>query len=772
MGSLIFTGNIFWDWIRSFLSWIDVVFYSAISWFFETIFIIANFQLNVFYEDIQRKVYVILGIFMLFKLLFSFLSYLVNPDKISDKEQGMGKLISRIIIVFVMLLALPTAFDILTELQNRLIPVVPRIIIGYNVSSGDYFDDNTGNIDTAGIANNMSLTIYRSFLKSTLACPEKDNSSSWQDITDAQENINEKCDSGEYVYSYTPIIPLLVAVAMLYVLISLNIDVAIRAFQIIILKSMAPIPIISYVDPKSSKDGMFSKWTKMLLTTWGRLFINLGLIYFVIYIISMVFTAEFWAETIGSATAGGNLITNTLVIVFIIVGLLFFARQAPKFVMDALGIKDQGGFSRMLGMGATALGGIGATRAAFRTRQEYDEKHGGNTRLSALRNAGASLFSGLGAVESGGHALMSADKPKILTGYDAQVKSNAARLARLSTGASLAGGVGSLLDNMFSGQTGIDRMELEWKKAEEQLKYDKQKNAERKTIIDRASSKGLESLATSTDIKDFTGASGEVYNLSGVNAARFNSVVESALSGNGVMRDKIYQKSDGSVISTSDYQSMTASRDQIGATIASYKKQTRGVYRDASGAEITDQNVIDQYNDDPNYGYMNGISYSEDVQYINASGDTISVSDYNSMVDSYNDAVQECNGITETDGKEYFTYNGEKIYVEDAKLLQHEVNDGNIADYAEKVLKETKGSNGKPLIKDDVITSAAKRYADANNGKGVERVFAGENGLKANYGKENSKITEKELKVASEKNSDETKRQQEENKMFNKSGKQ
>ena len=131
MGSLIFTGDIFWDWIRSFLSWIDVVFYGAITWFFQTLFIIANFQLDVFYEDIQRNVYVILGIFMLFKLLFSFLSYLVNPDKMNDKEQGMGKLISRIIVVFVMLLALPTAFDVLTELQNRLLPVVPRIITGY-----------------------------------------------------------------------------------------------------------------------------------------------------------------------------------------------------------------------------------------------------------------------------------------------------------------------------------------------------------------------------------------------------------------------------------------------------------------------------------------------------------------------------------------------------------------------------------------------------------------------------------------------------------------
>lgn len=758
MSSLIFTGNIFWDWVRSFLSWIDVVFYTAISWFFDTIFVISNFQLNVFYEDIQQKVYVILGIFMLFKLLFSFLSYLVNPDKINDKEQGMGKLITRVIVVFVMLLALPTAFDVLTELQNRLLPVVPRIIIGHNISSGEYFDDQAGKINVGGISNNMSLSIYRSFVRSSGSCSNEDGSASWENVVDARRDINKKCDDGEYVYEYIPVIPLLVAVAMLYVLISLNIDVAIRAFQILILKSMSPIPIISYVDPKSSKDGMFSKWTKMLLTTWGRLFINLGLVYFVVYLISMIFTGEFWAQTIGSVSSSGDPIVTTLVLVFIIVGLLFFARQAPKFVLDALGIKSQGNFLRMLGMGATALGGIGAARSAYRARNEYDKDN--NLGSHRLRNLGASLFSGLGAVEKGGHAVMSTDKPKFFTGYDAQTKSNAARLSRISAGASLGGGFSSLMDNMLNGQTQIDRMELEWKKAEEQLKYDKQKNAERKTIMDRASTKGLESLDTRTNINGLIGTSGKAYTLKDVNAARFNSAVESALGGNGVMKDKIYQKADGTTISASDYQNMTANRDKMATTVAAYKKQTKSVYRDASGQEITDQNVISKIEKDQNYAYMNGISYSEDVSYADNNGNVITESDYNNMVNSYNDAVQECNGVTQTDGKEYFMYNGEAIYLEDAKILQHDVNDGNIADYAQQALEGT--------IKDDVIVGADKRFADANDGNGVERIFGGENGLKAQFGKENNRITAKELEIAGEKNSTEVKRMQEENKIFNK----
>lgn len=459
MSNLLLTCDIFWDWIRSFLGWIDSILYSAISWFFQTMFIISNFQLNTFYDGIQQRVYVILGIFMLFKLLFSFLSYLVNPDKINDKEQGMGKLISRIIIVFVMLLALPTGFEILTELQNRLLPVVPRIVIGYNISSGDYFDDNTGNVDIDGISKNMSLSIYRAFMRTDQSCVTKDMddaSSNWDSVADAVASITQKCSgTKDYLYTYIPIIPALIAIAMLYVLISLNIDVAVRAFQLLILRSIAPVPIISYVDPKSSKDGMFSKWIKLLLTTWGRLFINLGLIYFVIYLISQVFTTEFWIQTFANTAGSSNTIITVLVLVFIIIGLLFFAREAPKFIMEALGIKNNGGFARMLGMGATALGGIGAARATYRARNKYDKDNNlGNHRL---RNLGASLFSGLGAVETGGHAIMSTDKPTLSTGYDAIAKNNATALRRINAGSTLRGRLLSMGSEIILGQTPADK---------------------------------------------------------------------------------------------------------------------------------------------------------------------------------------------------------------------------------------------------------------------------------------------------------------------------
>ena len=45
----------------------------------------------------------------------------------------------------------------------------------------------------------------------------------------------------------------------------ITIDVAKRVFKLIILEVVAPIPIMSLIDPKSSKDGAFSHWLKSLI---------------------------------------------------------------------------------------------------------------------------------------------------------------------------------------------------------------------------------------------------------------------------------------------------------------------------------------------------------------------------------------------------------------------------------------------------------------------------------------------------------------------------
>lgn len=408
--------NIF-RWLFAFL---DFVVYSVISILFRTIFNLANFELVGFYEAFEQRVYVILGIFMLFKVTVSLITYLVNPDKISDKEQGIGKIVTRIIMVLVMLIALPTFFSLMTEFQNKLLPVIPRVIVGTA--------NTLGSEDVTGIADNMSLTMIQGFAHRKDGCAVDEISNLSQFLT----HINDSCSDGNktiYAYDYLPIVSTIVGALGVYVLFSLCITVAIRAFKMIILRMIAPVPIISYVDPKSSKDGAFSTWTKTLLSTWGELFILIGMIYFIVYMIDFLLSGEAWK---GFFTGISNPIDGALLLAFLFIGLLFFAKQAPQFFFDALGIKTKGTFMRMLGMGATALGMGGNVASQFRDRNVENPGH-------SFKNFGASLFSGLASGLEGGHALLSTDKPTWHTGTDQIQKSKAIASSRIEGHSTLGG---------------------------------------------------------------------------------------------------------------------------------------------------------------------------------------------------------------------------------------------------------------------------------------------------------------------------------------------
>lgn len=324
---------------------------------------------------------------------------------------------------------------------------------------------------------------------------------------------------------------------------------------------LAPVPVISYVDPKSSKNGMFSTWIKTFFTTWAELFILLGIIYFIVYMIDFLIFGEAWKGFFDSVS---NPIEGIILLAFIIVGLLMFAQSAPKFIFDALGIKNKGSFTRMLGMGATAIGGVGNIASQMRQRNQYDRDHN-NGNVHRLRNFGASLFSGIGALTSAGNELMSSDKPNVLTGVSS-INKNAARASeRIAVGSGLIGGISSFGHSLITGESASqlrernlknreDALKLEedaLKTREAELKQNSTQNSFGKSLIDRADSKAKTDLRTTAtytlDGKTYTG-----------NYARYSSWAENVKSGHGVYTrvvngvEETFAKFNGVEINTND----------------------------------------------------------------------------------------------------------------------------------------------------------------------------------------------------------------------------
>lgn len=375
-----------------FLS-IDSAVYSLFNKVFELFFDISKskFLTGDIYSTIFRRVFLIIGIFMLFKLTFSFLSYLISPDSINDPHNpgNMNKLVGRVIASFLFLIILVPIgsgndtpysqnssglsenvqeqgilFGTLQSVQDAILDennnVLGKLILGNNASTVENGINNIG--------NNISTTVFSSFFQVNRDALDTTNHGDYYDGTctyngnvtkvsynykvsnfnDAKNLINVVCtNSGKELFTYDVFISTIVGLIIDVLVFLFTFDVALRSIKLGILRLIAPIPAISYISPKSAKDGAFANYTKILMSTYLDIFLRVALIYLVVLLISHVSSPD--SQIIGYSSG-----TSGIGKVIIIISLLFFAVQAPKFIMQALGIKSKG---TGLGFGAGLLGG-------------------------------------------------------------------------------------------------------------------------------------------------------------------------------------------------------------------------------------------------------------------------------------------------------------------------------------------------------------------------------------------------------------------------------
>ena len=347
--------------LRFVFSWLDSMLYGLVSIITEGFFNLA--YVEIFNSDsikgITARIYVVLAVFMIFKLAFSLIQYLVSPDQVNDKQAGMGKLVGQTFTALIMLVAVPIIFDEVlygktsngTYYQEVIANAIPNIIVG-----------NGGSTDSPGtVGEKMAKSAFAAFVTPNTGegkcednVPElQANNETIDSIKDA---VLEKCESDNslFKYNYQFGISTIVGLVMVLIMLFFTVDIAIRTIKLGILRVVAPIPIISYVDPKSAKDGSFNNWLKALISTYLELFIKMAIIYIIIYVITNL--------TNGGITfpADLNFIAKGYLTVFLIIGLLLFAMQASSFIKNIFGIKDQGGLGAVLGM---LLGGAGALMA-------------------------------------------------------------------------------------------------------------------------------------------------------------------------------------------------------------------------------------------------------------------------------------------------------------------------------------------------------------------------------------------------------------------------
>lgn len=157
-----------------------------------------------------------------------------------------------------------------------------------------------------------------------------------QDIVLAKINVQGKGD--RYLIDYKYFVSTAVGIIIVYIFVLFCIDIAVRSIKLGFLEMIAPVPILSYIDPKSGKDGMFKKWYQMCISTYMSLFLRLFALYLGIYVITVI--GGYYDFITGEQIKG-----NWLLNIFMILGVLIFAKQLPKIIEDIFGIKMDGKFT-------------------------------------------------------------------------------------------------------------------------------------------------------------------------------------------------------------------------------------------------------------------------------------------------------------------------------------------------------------------------------------------------------------------------------------------
>ena len=402
------------DWLINLLRGlqvgIDYILYKILTYVIQLIFDIANFNLSS--SDTLRflytKIYVVLTVYMLFKLSFTFLNYIVNPEALSDDKQGVGKIIRNSVIMVILLMILPGIFsgtilgsdqgNLITRIQKAATPILGKILIPKN---GEQVTENNGKLqydNSKETSEAMALSIakifyhpaYKTYSASGVCSGTEDPPV--QSLDDMVNTINDTCrkvknkDKYEgnkfYKYSYVYVVSTIVTCFMIYLLVKMAIIVGKRTFKLIVLEIIFPIPVIMLIDPKAmeSASSPFNTWLHSFISTFLELFFHLGVLYLFLNIIVILMEAF---------DGLGYHFDQLLLELALIISLLAFAGEAPAFVKKALGVKEEKSPTDEMGAIVGAAAGYGAAKV----KQTVD-----NTK----KTAGAALAAGIANKESGG----------------------------------------------------------------------------------------------------------------------------------------------------------------------------------------------------------------------------------------------------------------------------------------------------------------------------------------------------------------------------------
>lgn len=371
---------------RALSGWLDSIVYSLVQLLFNIFFAVSETTINdtIVYE-IFNRVGLIIGVFMLFVIGFNLITYIINPDMISDKKRGTGNLIFRIIISVVLLASVNSLFTFARRFE---VAVVNSNFIGKVITGND--SSFSQSIDNGSIGNFFSAEVFFSFLsckssdcQGEMSAYSIENLKKFVSTADSfwilPNYVNLQDTGKNYLYEYKTIWSTITGILMIYILCNYVLSIGVRVIQLAYLQLIAPIPILFNILPNG--EDKLKKWGKQAFTTYLDLFLRLIIIYLVLFFMTNVFSTDSLFIYSDKATD-----FMTMVKIVIMLGLMMFAKKAPELIKELFpsstatgdfGLSLKKRFKDNLAGKGLALVGSAATLGAGKLRAGIDARKNG-----------------------------------------------------------------------------------------------------------------------------------------------------------------------------------------------------------------------------------------------------------------------------------------------------------------------------------------------------------------------------------------------------------
>ena len=400
------------------------------------------------YQQLIDKIYIVLGVVLLFIMAYNVLTYIVDPDK-NKGGKDVENLIKKVVSSLILILVMPTIFAFAMQVQTSVLRTNGGVI-------NNFFSDlETGNNENTikNGGNTMAVSTFQAFLYPTditssddlktikngedgpkdsayveddsgnikaLSCSSK-GSCSLADAMIIAENTGNfsvfKAFSSNIVdeeLEFHWFIAIIAGLYLAYCIISFCFDLAVRACKLVLYEIIAPLCIACRILPK--KDDIFKTWLKKIWSTYMELFIRVIILTLGVFILNSFVDSRFFEETCKDCSTAVNFFANCL----IVLGIVTFIKQAPKLIDEIFGLGGGVSFNikKKLSDGLTPpapiLGGASVVAAGVRGLAhgiaDGRRKYHGQTIGEKIKAAGQTAVRGAyGAVSAQRRALANAD---------------------------------------------------------------------------------------------------------------------------------------------------------------------------------------------------------------------------------------------------------------------------------------------------------------------------------------------------------------------------